>query len=249
MALGIAVNLYSAREAMAVDLERTLDGIARIGYLHVEMAGYHGRTAQEFKAILDANRLNAVSAHVPLERFESELEIVIAEGRLFGLEAMVVPWLTPEQRDQAFLRELPIKLNTWGEEVVKAGLWLAWRNHEFEYQIGFDQRTLTRILLADMHPDYVNIEADLLWIAAAGLDPITELREMGPRVRMLHAKDRSPGGAFANVGQGVFNWVEIVATARVPYAGGLIGAHDQPTNLIADPSVSYQHLLRLVAAD
>lgn len=249
MALGIEVNLYAAREAMADDLERTLDGIARIGYLHVEMAGYHGRTAQKFKAILDASQLTTVSAHVPLHRFDSELEAVIAEGRLFGLEALVVPWLTPEQRDEAFLRELPIKLDTWGEEVVKAGMRLAWHNHEFEYQIGFDQRTFMQILLRDVHLDYVDTEADLYWIAEAGLDPITELWEMQPRVRMLHAKDRSPDGAFANVGQGVFKWAEIVAEARAQYVDWLIVEHDEPIDLMADLSVSYQHLLRLVAVD
>jgi sugar phosphate isomerase/epimerase len=243
----IAVNLYSAREAMGQDLEGTLTGIASIGYRFVEMAGYHGHSPQAFKELLDANRLQAVSAHVPIERFENELDTVIAEGKLFGLDALVVPWLSPEQREFEFVRELPIKLNAWGEEIVKAGMRLAYHNHDFEYGIDIDGRSLMEVLLADAHPDHVDLEPDLFWIADAGLDPIRELKEMHPRVRMLHAKDRSADGTFANVGAGTFDWETIIAVARAAMVEYLIVEHDQPSDLIADLGESYRFLDELLS--
>ena len=249
MALGIAVNLYSARGAMAEDLEGTLETIARIGYQHVEPAGYHGRSVDEFKGLLETNGLRAISSHVQWQRFETELEVVIGEGKVLGLEALVVPWLSPDQRTESFIRELPIKLNEWGERVVRAGMRLAWHNHDFEYQIEVGERTLMGILLADVHPEYVDLQPDLYWIAAAGLDPLIELREMHPRVRMIHAKDHSPDGGDAIVGQGVIDWPAVVTVAREQFVDWLIVEHDQPPDLESDLRSSYDYLSRLIAVD
>lgn len=243
----IAVNLYSARESMSKDLEGTLAGIAGSGYRFVETAGYHGRSPQAFKALLDANGLQAVSAHVPIDRFQTELEVVIAEGKLFGLDALVVPWLSPAQRKLGFVRELPIKLNAWGEEVTKAGMRLAYHNHDFEYAIDIDGRSLIAMLLADAHPDFVDLEPDLYWIAEAGLDPVREFKEMHPRVRMIHAKDRSADGAIANVGAGTLHWETIIAVARAEMVDYLIVEHDQPTDVIADLTESCRFLTNLLS--
>lgn len=245
----IAVNLYSAREAMGNDLEGTLAGIAAIGYRFVEIAGYHGRSPREFKTLLVENALQAISAHVSIDRFDNELDSVIAEGKLLGLDALVVPWLNPDQRERDFVRKLPLKLNDWGEHVTKAGMRLAYHNHDFEYEIDIDGRSLMEVLLADVHPDYVDLEPDLFWIAEAGLDPIRELSEMHPRVRMLHAKDRSADGRFANVGSGTFDWETIIAVAREAMVQYMIVEHDQPSDPIADLGESYRYLSALLAVD
>ena len=210
----VAIDLYSAREAKSKDLEGTLAGIARIGYRQVEMAGFHRRSPEAFKDLLNANGLEAVSAHVPIDRFENDRDAVIAEGKPFGLDALVVPWPSPAQRDLELVHELPIKLNAWSEEVTKAGMRLAYHNHDFEYAIDIDERSLMDVLLAYAHPDFVDLEPDLYWIAKAGRDPVRALKEMHPRVRMVHAKDRSADRKFADLGAGAFDWQTIIPVAR-----------------------------------
>jgi sugar phosphate isomerase/epimerase len=100
------------------------------------------------------------------------------------------------------------------------------------------------VRLADAHPDYVDLEPDLYWIAEAGLDPVRALKEMHPRVRMLHAKDRSANGQIENVGSGSFDWETIIAVASEAMVQYMIVEHDQPVDLIADLSASYQFLSR-----
>jgi len=238
----IAVNLYSAREAMAQDLERTLAAVAEIGYRNVELAGYHGCSPAKFKRVLDAYNLRAISAHVPINRFENELEVVIGEARLLGLDALVVPWLSPDQRTAEFIDDLPIKLNTWGERIAENWMRLAYHNHDFEYMITLNDRSLMAILLADTHADFVDLEPDLYWVAEAGLDPVRELLEMHPRVRMIHVKDRAADGSVANAGSGVFDWDGIFRAAERVMANYLIVEHDFPTDLVADLTASYQFL-------
>ncbi|HET7056707.1 MAG TPA: hypothetical protein VFI12_09610, partial [Thermomicrobiales bacterium] len=101
---------------------------------------------------------------------------------------------------------------------------------------------LMEILLADTHPDFVDLEPDLYWIAEAGIDPVEQLLEMHPRVRMIHAKDRAADGAIANVGSGIFDWDAIIAASKRVMATYLIVERDDPTDLMSDLSDSYRFL-------
>jgi sugar phosphate isomerase/epimerase len=248
MTLELGLNLFSAREAMARDADSTLATLAEIGYRNVELAGYYGHKPSAFHDLLTKHGLRAVAAHVPIDRFENELETVIAEAKMFGMHTLVVPWLSEEQRAPQFVRKLPIKLNAWGEEVVKAGMRLAWHNHEFEYEIRVDERTMMNLLLADTHPDYVDFEPDFNQIARAGVDPLTELREMHPRVRLAHAKDVATDGSTVNVGRGIIDWQAIVATSQENMLDYLIIEHNQPDDIRADLGESLSYLDRLLSA-
>lgn len=247
MTLELGLNLYSAREAMAQDADSTLATLAGVGYRNVELAGYYGHEPSAFHELLKKHGLRAVAAHVPIDRFETELETVIAEAKMFGMHSLVVPWLSEEQRVPEFIRGLPIKLNAWGEEVVKAGMRLAWHNHEFEYEIRVDERTMMNLLLADTHPEYVDFEPDFNQIYRAGVDPLTELREMHPRVRLAHAKDVAADGSTVNVGRGIIDWQAIVATSKENMLDYLIIEHNQPADIEADLGESLRFLANLVS--
>jgi len=238
----IAVNLYSAREALAYDLEGTLAAISRIGYRNVELAGYPGCSPEELNRLLRSHNLQAISAHVPINRFENELEVVIGEARLLGLDALVVPWLSPEQRTVEYVKDLFAKLNAWGEKVRENRLRLAYHNHDFEYSIMLRDRSMMEILIADTHADFVDLEPDLYWIAAAGFDPVHQLQAMHPRVRMIHVKDRAADGSIVNVGSGVLDWDGIFRAAEHEMANYLVVEHDHPTDLVADLTASYRFL-------
>ena len=247
MSLEVGVNLYSAREAMAADADRTLAGLAAAGYENVELAGYNGHSAEHFYDLLRKNGLRAVGAHVPIARFEDELETVIAEGRMLGLHSLVVPWLSEEQRTEDFIRALPAKLNAWGKEVVRAGMRLAYHNHEFEYEIKLDGREMIQFIVADTHPDFVDIQPDLAQIAAAGFDPIAELERLNPRVRIIHAKDRAADGTIVNVGDGAIDWDAVIGIARANQVDYLIVEHNLPSDVIADLGASRQFLIDRMA--
>ena len=60
----ISIQLYTLRDRLAVDFDRTLAALHDIGYTRVEHAGFVGRTATQFKAAPDAHGLVATSGHV-----------------------------------------------------------------------------------------------------------------------------------------------------------------------------------------
>ena len=246
MTLELGLNLFSAREAMAQDADLTLATLAEIGYRNVELAGYYGHEPSAFHDLVNRHGLRVVAAHVPIGRFENELETVIAEAKMFGMHSLVVPWLSEEQRVPEFVRTLPAKLNAWGKSVVEAGMRLAWHNHEFEYEIMVDERTMMNLLLADTHPEYVDFEPDFNQIYRAGVDPLIELREMHPRVRIAHAKDVAADGSTVNVGRGVIDWEAIVEISKENMLDYLIIEHNQPEDIRADLGESLRFLSNLV---
>src|ERR1700722_6682658 len=65
----VGIQLYTVRDHMNKDAEGTLRQVAAIGYRNVEHAGYwkrkfYGRTAIEFRKLLEGLGLNLVSGHV-----------------------------------------------------------------------------------------------------------------------------------------------------------------------------------------
>ena len=59
----IALQLYSIREFMAENMDKTLKNVKEMGYDYVEFAGYYDKEAEEIKALLDKHGLECVSVH------------------------------------------------------------------------------------------------------------------------------------------------------------------------------------------
>ena len=58
------LQLYTVRDLVMQDMERTLDQVAAIGYEEVEFAGYFGHEPKAIRAMLDRCGLKAPAAHV-----------------------------------------------------------------------------------------------------------------------------------------------------------------------------------------
>ena len=79
------LQLYTLRDAMADDVEATLQAVAGIGYREVEFAGYHGRSPAEVRSLLERYGLAAPSAHVnPVEARSDPVAAAVADVRGAG---------------------------------------------------------------------------------------------------------------------------------------------------------------------
>ena len=70
----IALQVYSVREDAAADFAGTMKKVREMGYDGVELAGLYGMDAAQVKAVLDDDRLSAVSAHVPVNELLDDLD-------------------------------------------------------------------------------------------------------------------------------------------------------------------------------
>ena len=62
--LQIGLQLYSVRDDCAKDLPGVLKAVSKMGYTGVEFAGYHGRSADDMRKLLDENKLKCYGTHL-----------------------------------------------------------------------------------------------------------------------------------------------------------------------------------------
>ncbi|MDP3773761.1 MAG: sugar phosphate isomerase/epimerase [Gemmatimonadales bacterium] len=239
----LGVQLYTVREEMRRDIERTLARVAEIGYREVEFAGYFGRTPRQVRAMLDANHLVAPGAHVGLDTLEGDAaERTIEAARVIGHDYLIVAW-TPAawRRSLDDWRRVAERFNRAGERTRAAGIQFAYHNHDFEFR-ELEGRVPFDVLCEATDPRLVRIELDLFWIVHGGGDPLAFLRRWPGRVPLVHVKDRTADGRMMDVGAGVIDWRGIFARRRQAGIRHFFVEHDEPADPWASIRASYGYL-------
>ena len=96
----LALQLYSVREDCARDLPHVLEAVAKMGYVGVEFAGYHGFTAKELRSMVDGLGLQVAGAHVGLDTLlGDELARSIEFHQILGNQFLIVPGLAEYRRN------------------------------------------------------------------------------------------------------------------------------------------------------
>lgn len=195
----IGIQLYTVRNDVKKDLEGTLKYVAKAGYNQLELYGFDGKTffgktPKEMKALIDANKLTAPSGHyyLPAVMYENNMDLwkqCVEAGVTMGHKYMVLPWVDEAHRNADYFKQLADTINTAAELTKKAGMKLAYHNHDFEFQKGDDGKTFYEHLLDGTDKHLVDFEMDLYWVVYAGYKPIDWFKKYPGRFAMWHVKD------------------------------------------------------------
>ena len=224
----IGLQLYTLRDELFKDVKGTLAKVAQAGYTEVELYGFSikdqfwGLSPLELKKILDTNGLKAVSGHYGLGTYfydgnTTELEATIKATKALKSEYITVPWLDESLRRSANdYKKIASLLNKAGEMCKKAGLKLAYHNHDFEFK-KYDGITGYEILLKETDRNLVYFEMDLYWIVYSKNNPIELFKQNPGRFIMWHVKDIDKNNATLNteIGSGSLDFKSIFAEAKL----------------------------------
>lgn len=244
----IGVQLYTVRDEMKRDVAATLARVAQIGYTEVEFAGYFDHTPSEIRAMLDANRLTAPSAHVPLQMLQADLPGVLAAAKTIGHQYIVCPWLDPSQRGSTVeaWKTFGATLTDIGRQVQQAGLQFAYHNHDFEF-VPIEGRLPYDVLLERTDASLVQMEMDLYWATKGGQDPLAYFAKYPGRFPLVHVKDSKgpPAHVMTEVGGGTIDWKRIFARRAEAGIRHYFVEHDEPADPFASVEASYRYLSKL----
>lgn len=242
----IGVQLYTVRDEMARDVERTLARVAEIGYQEVEFAGYFDRDPKAIRATLDAVGLSAPSAHVPFEALGDPWHKTLDDAQAVGHRYVVVPWIPEEHRTLDGYRRVGEMFNRAGEEGKKAGIQFGYHNHNFEFP-PVEGRVPYDVLLESTDAQLVQMELDLFWIRAAGGDPLAYFARYPGRFAMVHVKDMdgTPQHGMVEVGSGVIDFKSIFARREQAGIRHFFVEHDDPKSPFDSIRASFGYLRRL----
>jgi sugar phosphate isomerase/epimerase len=188
----IGLELYSVRDAMRRDPERTLAAVRAMGYTDVELLwsfGNFGRTTEQVRAALDHEGLRAPSAHVSATVVLVGWDRSLAIAQRLGHEYLIVPSFTPDTaRSLDDWREWADRFNAAGAAARRAGIWLAFHN-EPDHMKPIDGTVPYDVFLERTDPTVVRHQLDVGNMVMGGGDPLVYLERYRDRYWSFHLKD------------------------------------------------------------
>ncbi len=223
-AKNIGIQIYTLRDQIAENLEKTMAGVAEIGYKWIEAYGYEnrqilGKSPKEFSDMLSGLGMTMPSIHSVTEVSSSigksaildAMKVAVEDAKIAGAKYLVYAYLKEEERrSMDDYKRHAETFNSFGEICKDAGIQFAYHNHDFEF-IDFDGQMPYDYLLENTDPDLVKMELDLYWITKGGQDPVEYFKKAPGRFELWHVKDMEEGPEkfFAEVGHGIMDFEPI----------------------------------------
>jgi sugar phosphate isomerase/epimerase len=211
----ISVQLYSLRDEAAKDFEGVLRKLGEIGFVGVEVAGFHDLTPKEYAAIVEDAGMVTSSAHLTdlsADGFNAALD----DLQEIGCNVAVCAFIPPEKfTDLDAIKASADALNAANEIAKGRGASLGYHNHWWEFETKLDGQTAMAALIGQLDPTMF-VELDTYWTTLGGADPKQVIADLGDRLWLLHVKDGpcdAPESPMVAVGSGTLDVPAILASA------------------------------------
>lgn len=191
----VGLELYSVRDAMKKDPEKTMAAVRAMGYRDVELLwsmGNFGRTTKQVKATLDAEGLRAPSAHIDASMFKSGWDKALEDANYLGQQYLIVASLPDKERATIDAwKAWGDRFNEAGAKARKAGIWLAFHN-EPDHMKPIGGVVPYDAFVDATSPSVVRLQLDVGNMTMGGGDPMAYLTKYGARYWSFHIKDVVP---------------------------------------------------------
>jgi sugar phosphate isomerase/epimerase len=189
----VGLQLYSLRNQFAKDVPGTLDLVKKMGFKYVETAGTYGKSAEDFKKMLDERGLVAIGGHFGFDRYEKDPEAVAKEAAALGLKFAGCAWIPHKAEfDDEECKHAADVFNKAGEALAKYGIKFYYHTHGYEFQPR-GEGTLFDTLVTSTKPEFVTFQMDVTWVVHPGQDPAKLLKKYPNRWALMHIKDLKKG--------------------------------------------------------
>ena len=270
----IGLQLYTLFNILDNDVKGNLTKVAAIGYTEIESAfskkgGYYGMKPKEFAAVLKDLGLSWKSHHVlgaPFKLPPGAKPPTGADGKPITLPQMKnlrdnyqeiideageggFPYLVCANTPIGTIEEVKQSIDTLNkssEAAKKAGIIMAYHNHDKEFET-LDGKIIYDRLLEETNPDILKMELDLCWVTKAGVDPVALFKKHPGRFPLWHVKDLDKDRKGpAPVGTGIVDFKRIFANAKLSGMKHFFVEHDNPADPFASITTSYNNLNKIL---
>jgi sugar phosphate isomerase/epimerase len=225
----VGLQLFSLRKQCEQDLAGTLAYVRQIGFDGVELAGFYGRTAEQWRELLDQNSLTCCGSHTPLPRLIGDhLTTTIEYNRTLRNHRLIIPGLPQEyQRSAVAWKSAADRLNEIAEKLQPMGMQVGYHNHAVEFR-NIDGVQPWTILFEHTRPQVI-LQLDTGNARIGGADPTALVHEYPRREVTIHVKDYLPDHADPVIGSSDFDWKSFLRTCASEGATEwYIIEHDSP---------------------
>jgi sugar phosphate isomerase/epimerase len=201
------------------------------------------------------------SNHVPFQQMMDDLDRVIEENTVLGVQYIVFPYMDKPSRpgvDPEQFKATVARIGEIGAKVRQAGFQLLYHNHDFEFVKLPDGTVGHDYIFSSNAPENVQVELDVCWSDFAGFPAPELIRRYDGRVPVVHLKDYFLDGElssdpyaligissenatqdagkfeFRPLGEGVMDMQAVLRAASDCGARWLCVEQDEPTAQAAD---------------
>ena len=249
----IGLELYSVRNAMQADPERTLAAVRAIGYSDVELLWSRqnfGRTPKQVRATLDHEGLRAPSAHMaPEVIMAADWPQSLETAKLLGHEYLIVPSLPDEAKlTLDDWRMWADRFNTAGAAARRAGIWLAFHNEPGHMKpIGKDPAIPYDVFVGRLDANAVRLQLDIGNMVVGGGDPMRYLERYRDWYWSFHLKDTVADRSHdTELGTGIFDLRRFLAAVPGLSSKPCYVEQEGPKDELASARTNFEYARALV---
>jgi sugar phosphate isomerase/epimerase len=269
----LGIQLFTFFTTIDGDVEGTLKKIAAAGFTEIESAfsrkgGFYGMSAKDFNDTLKKLGLSWKSHHVigapfkmpanakppvdangkpisipPMKNLQDNYQELVNDVAAAGVPFMVCASTPVGTADE--IKKSAEVLHKTAEAAKKAGIQLAYHNHEAEFKtvegtVPYDH------FLSQIPADLMKMELDLAWAVKAGIDPVALFKKHPGRFPLWHVKDIDKDGKVQPVGKGTIDFKPIFNAASTAGMKHFFVEHDMPADAWASINSSKEYLTNLL---
>ncbi|MDR1530904.1 MAG: sugar phosphate isomerase/epimerase [Clostridiales bacterium] len=199
MSLKVALGMYTVRQSVEKDMPAAFAALRRMGYTGIEFYGEPEFDIDLVNHSIQTSGLELTSWHVEWRNLQPDTFQATAEYlEKVRCPIAVVPCLggkwnvnhTPDQECRAIWEGYIAGLNGINQQLRPLGLRMGYHNHEHEFLLKYDGKTVFDILFEGLHPDII-MELDTGNCIEGGYDPAAIIKKHGGRDILLHLKPYS----------------------------------------------------------
>lgn len=183
----VGVQLFSVRNELKEDMDKTLGEIKAMGYDYVQFAEFCGKSAEEIKALADKHGLKTTSIHWGIAEILNETEKTVADMKTLGIKHFVLPSVPREYLFEDF-EEGVEKFKKAAAICKENGMMLGYHNHAAEFETVDGQKAIDRLIDA-VGLDNLLPEFDVGWMESSGEVPAKYMEKYAGKIPLLHMKD------------------------------------------------------------
>ena len=261
----IGVQLFTLFGVIEQDVPGNLKKLKDLGFSEVESAfstkpGFYGIGAAEFRSLVKEIGLGWNSHHVlgtpfvpppdmklpdnlknmPMPRnLKENAQELVDEVAGAGVKYIVCASIDISSGEK--VKSSIDILNKAGEAAKKAGITLAYHNHDGEFK-NVDGIVPYDLFLSQLDKS-IKFELDLAWTAKAGIDPVALFKKNPGRFPLWHVKDFDKEYKILQpVGSGVIDFKKIFANAKTAGLEHAFVEHDMPPDAWTSLTASMTYL-------
>ncbi len=235
------IQLYSVRDFAQKDYDAAIAGVAGLGYSFVETAGFFGRTAEQFNALMEKNGLRLNSTHTKIPDLLEDFEGAVAFHKAIGNQYYILP--NHPLKCQAEIDDFVEKVNVLQPKLAAEGITLAFHNHAREFIANPDGTVAMEHILARTS---LKLEVDLYW-AFVGLktNPLPFLERVEDRLIFVHMKDGTAAGVRKPLGLGEAPLEELYAWVKARNIPMIVENEADAAEEMAEAKICIEYLKSL----